>query len=171
MTSRRPFWRSETKKQRPCWRSEISFWELNSIFMQILPFVLVCKYCCWSYERKHCIITEFYTQTNRCIQLDHFQKCHNILCLASKFCISIISSFSWDLQWSIEKFWRWQTKTIFESGLYVRLITRLNTNVDGLQAISRGTDNDVMCNCRWTNKRSYERSFVFVHQHGGDDVK
>ena len=50
MTSRPPCWMSETKKQRPCWRSEIFFWELNSIFMQILPFVLVWKYCCWSHE-------------------------------------------------------------------------------------------------------------------------
>ena len=24
------------------------FWELNSIFMKILPFVFVCKYSCWS---------------------------------------------------------------------------------------------------------------------------
>ena len=45
LTRRRPCWRSERKKQLPsCWRSEIFFWELNSIFMTILPFVLVCKY-------------------------------------------------------------------------------------------------------------------------------
>ena len=43
MTSRQPCWKTETKKQRPCWRSEIFFWELNFIFIQILPFVLVCK--------------------------------------------------------------------------------------------------------------------------------
>ena len=27
-----------------CWRSEIFFWGLNSIFMQIPPFVSLCKY-------------------------------------------------------------------------------------------------------------------------------
>ena len=32
---------------------KIFFWELNSILMKILPFVLVCKYGCWSHERKH----------------------------------------------------------------------------------------------------------------------
>ena len=38
---------------RPCLRSEIFFWELNSIFMKIIPFVLVCKYGCWSHKWKH----------------------------------------------------------------------------------------------------------------------
>lgn len=45
----------ETKKQRACWKSEIFFWELNCIFMKILPFVLICNGC-WSHEQKHCII-------------------------------------------------------------------------------------------------------------------
>ena len=46
----------ETKKQRACWKSEIFFWELNSILMKILPFVLICNGC-WSHEQKHSIIT------------------------------------------------------------------------------------------------------------------
>ena len=49
MTSKRPCWRSKTKKRRPCWRSEILFWGLNSIFMQIPPFVSLCKYGFWSH--------------------------------------------------------------------------------------------------------------------------
>ena len=40
-----------TKKRPPCWRSKIFFWELNSIFMQIPPFVSLCKYGFWSHER------------------------------------------------------------------------------------------------------------------------
>ena len=41
--------------RRPCWRSEIFFWGLNSIFMQIPPFVWLCKYGFWSHERTHTI--------------------------------------------------------------------------------------------------------------------
>ena len=44
-------------KRRPCWRSEIFFWGLNSIFMQIPPFVSLCKYGFWSQERTHSICT------------------------------------------------------------------------------------------------------------------
>ena len=55
MTSQRPCWRSQTKEQQPYWRSEIFFWELNSIFMKIIPFVVVCKYGCWSHEQQHSI--------------------------------------------------------------------------------------------------------------------
>ena len=32
------------EKRQPCWRSEIFLWGLNSIFMQIPPFVSLCKY-------------------------------------------------------------------------------------------------------------------------------
>ena len=46
----------ETKKRRPCWRTEIFFWGLNSIFMQILPFASLCKYGFWSHERTHSIV-------------------------------------------------------------------------------------------------------------------
>ena len=44
------------KSRRPSWRSEIFFWGLNSIFMQILPFVSLCKYGSWSHERTHSIV-------------------------------------------------------------------------------------------------------------------
>ena len=30
--------------RRPCWCPKLNFWELNSIFMQILPFVSVNQY-------------------------------------------------------------------------------------------------------------------------------
>ena len=33
----------------------------------------------------------------------HSGKYHNALCLSPYFCISIVSNFSWDLQWSQEK--------------------------------------------------------------------
>ena len=43
--------------------------------------------------------------------------------------------------------------------------------IGGFQPISRDTDdNGEMYKCWWTNKRANERSIVFVHQHGGDDV-
>ena len=42
--------------RRPCWRSEIFFWGLNSIFMQITPFVSLCKYGFWLHERTHSIV-------------------------------------------------------------------------------------------------------------------
>ena len=35
--------------------------------------------------------------------IGHFGKYHNTLYLSPKICISIVSSFSWDLQWSREK--------------------------------------------------------------------
>ena len=35
--------------------------------------------------------------------IGHFGKYHNTLCLSPKFYISIVSSFSWDLQWSQKK--------------------------------------------------------------------
>ena len=41
-----------------------------------------------------------------------FGKYHNTLCLSPIFCISIFSSFSWDLQWSQEK-----TKTMLMQNL------------------------------------------------------
>ena len=44
-----------TKKRWASWRSEIFFWELNSIFMQIPPFVSLCIYGLWSQERTHSI--------------------------------------------------------------------------------------------------------------------
>ena len=43
------------KKRRPSWRSEISFWGLNCILMQIPPFVSLCKYGFLSHERTHSI--------------------------------------------------------------------------------------------------------------------
>ena len=39
-----------------CWRFEIFFWGLNSIFMQITPFVSLCKYGFWLHERTHSIV-------------------------------------------------------------------------------------------------------------------
>ena len=56
MTSRRPCWRSKTKERRPCWRSKPVFWELNSIFMQNLPFVSNNQYGRWSRERTPSIL-------------------------------------------------------------------------------------------------------------------
>ena len=41
---------------RPCWRSEIFFWWLNSIFMQIPPYVSLCKHGFWSHDRTHSIV-------------------------------------------------------------------------------------------------------------------
>ena len=35
--------------------SEIFFWGLKFIFMQIPPFVSLCKYGLWSHERTHSI--------------------------------------------------------------------------------------------------------------------
>ena len=46
------------------------------------------------------------------VAIGHFGKYHNILCLPPKFCISIVSSFSWDLQWSQEN-----TKTMLMQNL------------------------------------------------------
>ena len=43
----------QTKKRQPSWRCEIFFWGINSIFMQITPFVSLCKYGSWSHERTH----------------------------------------------------------------------------------------------------------------------
>ena len=43
----------QTKKRQPSWKSEIFFWGINSIFMQITPFVSLCKYGSWSHERTH----------------------------------------------------------------------------------------------------------------------
>ena len=36
------------------------------------------------------------------MKIAHFEKYHNTYC-APKFCMSIVSSFSWDLQWPQEK--------------------------------------------------------------------
>ena len=55
MTSRRPCWRSKQEKRRQCWRSEIFRSWLSSIFMQIPPFVSLCKYDLWSHERTYSI--------------------------------------------------------------------------------------------------------------------
>ena len=54
--------------RRPCWRSEIFFWELNSIFMKIIPFVLVCKCGYWSRERKHCIVINVPTRASLALE-------------------------------------------------------------------------------------------------------
>ena len=54
-----------TKKRRPCWRSEIIFWGLNSIFMQIHPFVSLCKYGFWSHEQTHSIQRVFRRKPNQ----------------------------------------------------------------------------------------------------------
>ena len=42
--------------RRPCWRSTPVFWELNSVFMQNLPFVSNNQYGRWSRERTHSIM-------------------------------------------------------------------------------------------------------------------
>ena len=52
MTSQRPCWSSKTKKWRPWWCTKLILWELDSIIMQILSFVAVIKYGCWSREWK-----------------------------------------------------------------------------------------------------------------------
>ena len=39
MTSRRPYWCSETMKRQPCWCSKPALWELNSFLMQTIFFV------------------------------------------------------------------------------------------------------------------------------------
>ena len=44
---------------------------------------------------------EFISKTNH-TPIGHFRKCHNTLC-PFNVCISIVSSYSWDLQWSQEK--------------------------------------------------------------------
>ena len=43
-----------TTSQRPFW-SEIFSWGLNSIFMHIPPFAILCKYGFWSHEQTHFI--------------------------------------------------------------------------------------------------------------------
>ena len=48
-------------------------------------------------------ISASFTQHLRNVCIGHFGKYHNILCLSPKFSISIVSSFSWNLQWSQEK--------------------------------------------------------------------
>ena len=44
--------------------------------------------------------------------IGHFGKYHNTLCLSLQICISIVSSFSWDLKWPQEK-----TKTMLMQNL------------------------------------------------------
>ena len=48
-------------------------------------------------------ISASFTQHLRNVCIGHFGKYHNTLCLSPTFCISIVSSFSWNLQWSQEK--------------------------------------------------------------------
>ena len=55
MTSRRPCWCPKTKEWRPWWCTKLILRELNSIFMQILSFVSVIQYGCWSREWKRSI--------------------------------------------------------------------------------------------------------------------
>ena len=69
-----------TKKRRPSWRSEIFFWWLNSIFMQIPPYVSLCKHGFWSHDRTHSIVRRFfqlslYSQERKQIWIrKHFDK-------------------------------------------------------------------------------------------------
>ena len=55
MTSQRPCWCSKTKEWRPWWCTKLILRELNSILMQILSFVSVIQYGCWSREWKRFI--------------------------------------------------------------------------------------------------------------------
>ena len=57
MTSRRPCWCTKTKKWRPYWCTRLTHWELNSIFMQILSFVLLNQHDRWSREWKRSIVS------------------------------------------------------------------------------------------------------------------
>ena len=47
--------RGVNKETAAMLEGEIFYWELNSIFMQIQPFVSLCKYGFWSHERTHSI--------------------------------------------------------------------------------------------------------------------
>ena len=52
MTSRRLCWRSKRRNGGHLGKV-IFFWGITSIFMQITPFVSLCKYGSWSHERTH----------------------------------------------------------------------------------------------------------------------
>ena len=66
------------------------------------------KDCFWNIMLMMFYLSVFYLPTLKQVVdsycfIGHFQKYHNTLCLSSKFCINIVSIFSWDLQWSQEE--------------------------------------------------------------------
>ena len=50
---RRPSWFPKQKERRPSWCSQLILWELNSILMKMLSFVVVEKHAHYSTERFH----------------------------------------------------------------------------------------------------------------------
>ena len=126
MTSRWPYWCSKTMKRRPYWGTKTILWELNSFLMQTLSFVPINLHTCWPREWKRSILLETALHmSDRAYdaEIDHSRKYHNIpscsLLVTSKFCISIVFSFSWGhfnsqqkLQTMLMKNLGWQTKSI-----------------------------------------------------------